>query len=65
MPLSVLYIPIWLYSNDIRFYAITGGRGCFTFQSGYIQMGTMAGAAIGGSIFTFQSGYIQIKHSRD
>ena len=35
----LLYIPIWLYSNGIRNRRQKVYRRCFTFQSGYIQMG--------------------------
>ena len=34
---KLIYIPIWLYSNDVGNIITNGGSG-FTFQYGYIQM---------------------------
>ena len=48
------------YIQIIRFYVLTGARGCFTFQSGYIQILATKTNKIPFIIFTFQSGYIQI-----
>ena len=54
-----LYIPIWLYSNDVVRYRITA-ISLFTFQSGYIQMALDTSLLYPLFFFTFQSGYIQM-----
>ena len=54
-----LYIPIWLYSNFL-FAPLRYGLSSFTFQSGYIQIISLASPALHLDTFTFQSGYIQI-----
>ena len=60
---AFLYIPIWLYSNNIAEFGKVV-RSIFTFQSGYIQMLLQSTTLFVLEYFTFQSGYIQIvRHS--
>ena len=58
--LALLYIPIWLCSNNVN--GVVGTMvDYFTFQSGYVQM-KKTGYEIEYLLnFTFQSGYVQIQ----